>query len=719
MSDATAQGIAPSDPGAPSGEQTPDRVIGSRCAAVVELVAVSAAITVAAVGVVGLAIALLGWFSWQAALALGTVLAAGLILALVRSGVLESQDLESPRAAGVAAVVAVVLVAVWIAWAAWSPSEHVTADRDPASYLTTAVWLVDGHPLDPDVATGGLESLGPDEVTFSSSATFATGDRTVEFQFNHLSSVVLAVADGVGGVGFMLRVPALAAGLSLLVLYFVAVRCTRRPVLALLAPAVLAAGLPWLFVARDTYSESMAVLILWAAVVVLVAVHERPTVLGGVVGGVLLGSTVAVRVDALMYVAGAVVLGTLSVVSARSRDLGGRRCRAFTVAAVVAAVPVAVAQVDLWAFTGDYAADLRSEIILLIGAVVLALLVAVSAVALWRRFPSLYRRVQALPPGVATAAGMAVVVAFAGLWLVRPLLGEVTKSAADATTVVVGNLQAATGQPVEPLRTYAESTGWWMAWYLGVPAFVAAIAGAGLAMRRALRGVAPAMVVTVLLGLLGLGSLYLWRPSITPDQLWASRRYVPAVLPACALLAMLPLSWILDRTRPSREWRVAAVVVLATALIGVPAVSTWPLRNLAQQRGYLGVVLEACDLLGDDATVLVVDPWSAVVLPSALRAWCDVPVGVPGPAFDEASMPRLVAAAEAHGRRVVLVAIDGPGLSGMPAAAGTMRSTRSAVDGTSPEQTLVSLPDRFANPASRVPPTAPDGFQIHVRPVRP
>ncbi len=719
MTDASAQHIpAPASATRPADATLRD-VGRSRTAAAIEATVVAVAVFVAAVGVVGLAIALLSRFSSSAALALGAVSGAGLVVGLVRSGVLGSQDTESPRAAGAAAVIAVVLVVVWTGWAAWSPSEHVVADRDPASYLTTAVWLADGNALDPDVATGGFESLRPDEVTFSSSATFPTGARTVEFQFNHLTSVVLAVADGIGGVGLMLRLPALVAGLGLLVLYFVAVRCTRRPVLALLAPAVLAVGLPWLFVARDTYSESVAVLLLWSAVLILVAVHERPSLIGGAVGGFLLGATVAVRVDALMYVAGAVALATLSIVSAPSREVGGRRGRAFAAALAAAAVPIAVAQLDLWGFTGEYAADLRSEITLLIGAVAATLVAALVVLLSWWRFPSLRDRFRPVPSAVATLAGVGVVVVLALLWVARPLLGPVLKSTADATTVVVGDLQAATGQAVEPLRTYAESTGWWMSWYLGVPAFVAAIVGAGLAMRRTLRAAAPAMVVTVLLGLLGLGSLYLWRPSITPDQLWASRRFVPAILPAFALLATLPLGWVLDRDRPARAWRLAGVALVSAALVVAPALSTWPLRDLAQQRGHVEVMLEACDLLGDDATVLVVDPWSAVGLTGSVRAWCDVPVGVPGPAFDDETMRRLVDAAEAQGRRVVLLSVDGPGLGGLSTAAGTMRSTSSALDRTSPVQTLTSLPDRYADPSSRLPATAPDGFRLHVRTVRP
>ena len=688
-------------------------------ASVIETGTLGLALFVGSVGLVGLTAALLGRYSWRWALVGGAVVAGVGVVGLSRSGVLDRDD-AAGRRAGAGAIAALVLVVAWTAVVGWSPSQHVVGDRDPASYLTTAVWLADGQPLDPDVAVGGFQALRADEVTFASSATFATGPRTVEFQFNHLTSVLLAVADGVGGTRLLLRVPALAAGLGLLVLYFVAVRCTRRPLLALVAPALLAAGLPWWYVGRDTYSEPVAVLLLWSAVMVLVAVHDRPDPIGGAVGGFLLGATVAVRVDALMYVAGAVVLAAVSVIASSTRDLGVRRLRSFATALGVTVLGVAIAQVDLWWFTGRYARDLRAEILLLVLAVAVATVCAVVAVVAWWRRPTWRERIRPAGSRLATAAGLAVVALFAGRWFVRPLLGEAVRSVPDATTEVIAGLQAATGQTVEPLRTYAESTGWWMAWYLGIPGFAAAVIGAGLAARRTLRVTAPAMVVVVVLGLVGLGSLYLWRPSITPDQLWASRRYVPAVLPALALLSTLPLGWILERPHPSStRWRVGVVVAISVAMLVVPARSTWRLRDLGQQRQYLDVVLEACDLIGDDATVLVVDPWAAQVLPSSLRSWCRVPVGVAGREFDDSSLERLVDAAAAEGRRVVFVSVDAAGLAAMPTATGELRSTRVVVDRTTPDRTLASLPDQYADPSTLVPDTSPDGFQLHVRPVLP
>ncbi|MFM7253051.1 MAG: hypothetical protein ACKO27_08290, partial [Ilumatobacteraceae bacterium] len=177
--------------------------------------------------------------------------------------------------------------------------------------------------------------------------------------------------------------------------------------------------------------------------------------------------------------------------------------------------------------------------------------------------------------------------------------------------------------------------------------------------------------------------------------------------------------WLLARHRPPRPWRLAgALVVVLVALVPLAA-TTWPIRGMAQQRGYLDVVLEACDLAGDDATVLVADPWAANVLPQTLRAWCDVPVAVADVGFDTAAQERLVRAVEDSGRRLVLVSADGPGLAAVPWASGEQRRTRVVVNPVEPDRTFETLPDGYLDPAVVAPPTSPEGFSLWVRPVRP
>src|SRR5690606_15563153 len=125
-----------------------------------------------------------------------------------------------PIAAGLAVVVALGFLLV----ASWAPSQHVLINRDPGSYVATARWLSSEGTLEVEAAVGGLGE--EHHVRFSSNAVYDDGGGALNFQFNHLTSVVLAVGHDVGGADLMFRVPALVAAAGLLVLYAIAVRVT-------------------------------------------------------------------------------------------------------------------------------------------------------------------------------------------------------------------------------------------------------------------------------------------------------------------------------------------------------------------------------------------------------------------------------------------------------------------------------------------------------------
>ncbi|MGQ4719399.1 hypothetical protein ACUN22_37800, partial [Streptomyces anulatus] len=130
-----------------------------------------------------------------------------------------------------------VVVGAGVTYAAAVPSQNVVVTRDPGSYVNTALWLS---------RTGGLE-LEPDqgvfgdvpELRYEGAGVYLTEDDELQFQFTHLASVLLAGAYAVGGERLLYRAPALAMGLGLLALYAVAVRVTRRPGLALVAPVLM------------------------------------------------------------------------------------------------------------------------------------------------------------------------------------------------------------------------------------------------------------------------------------------------------------------------------------------------------------------------------------------------------------------------------------------------------------------------------------------------
>ena len=655
----------------------------------------------AGVGFVAHVSAVLGRFAPWVALVVGGSLGAGAWWAVAR--LRPDRTIAALPRADLAAGVVLVVVVLWTAFAAWAPSQHVVLDRDPASYLNTAAWLAGGGDLQAEVARGGLEVLEGDEVTYRSIAVYVTGPGRVEFQFVHQTSALLAVATTVGGAPLALRLPALAAGLGLLAVWVVATLATRRPLLALFPVGLLGLGLPLLFAARDTFSEPFSLALVWWAAVLLLAVHERPAVAPAALGGFALGCAVAVRADALLFVAAAVGLSGCSILAAQD-DLRRRRLRAGLVALAAGAIPVVFAAIDLVAMSGRYFEEHVGTVTSAAALVVLALAAVTAALVVARVRPAWVGRVRPVPRDWAIGVGVLVVAAFAFAWFVRPHVQE---------------LRFDEGPPRFGGRSYYEDTAVWLSWYLGVVGFALAIVGAGWATIRALRARAPSALVAVLVTTLGLCSIYLVNASVTPEQLWASRRFLPGILPGLAVLAACPILWWLRRSSPSPRWRLAVASVVVLAALVPLAVTTWPLRNLAQQRGYLDVVLDACDQLGPDATVLVVDPWGADTVAQTLRSWCGVPVGVPGPGFDDAARERLLEAVESSGRRLVLVAGDGPGLAALPWASGESVSTRVVENPVEPDRTETSYPSGYLDPSEVNPPPSPEGFRLWIRPVRP
>lgn len=285
-----------------------------------ELAAVLAASLVATVGLAGLALALLGWYRTPLALVLGVPLALAGVVAVRRA---LGGRAPAGRVAHAGAATAAVLALGFLVLASSAPSHHVLVNRDPGSYATTARWLARDGSLQVDGAAGGLEAEEP--LTFESYAVYDVGDGRLQLQFNHLASVVMAVGHDLGGTRLMFRVPALVATAGLMSLYAVAVRMTGRPLASLLAPAALAATMPFLYVARDTFSEPFTMALLWSAVLAGSVAAATRRAGAGAVAGLLLGAAAATRADALLFVAIGLVLGGWW---SPAHGVGRRRARA-------------------------------------------------------------------------------------------------------------------------------------------------------------------------------------------------------------------------------------------------------------------------------------------------------------------------------------------------------------------------------------------------------
>ncbi len=190
-----------------------------------------------------------------------------------------------------------------------------------------------------------------------------------------------------------------------------------------------------------------------------------------------------------------------------------------------------------------------------------------------RHLPSLASGRWRWVPDVTALLAVAVMVAFA----IRPLIQKVRGETNPTTIAFITEVQKLAHLPIDPHRTYAEDSLYWVIWYIGVPAVLLATFGAALLARRFLRGSAPIWGLPVMI--IGWSVITtLWRPGIVPDQPWASRRLVPIVLPGLVLFAVWACGWLVGRARARGAGRVAqgaAASCCAVALLLPTAVTTF------------------------------------------------------------------------------------------------------------------------------------------------
>ena len=428
------------------------------------------------------------------------------------------------RAEGRWAAATVVVAAASFAFSGWHPGQHVLVDRDPGSYGATARSIARGGSLRVDAAVGPFADAA--ELVLDSAAVYEDDDGVLEFQFNHLPSAAMAMGYELGGQRVLFRFPALVGALALLPLYAFGRRLLGRPGLALAVPVAFATSLPFLSVTRDTYSEPFTLLLLFAGIVAVQATLADRTIPWAILAGGLVGGTMMTRIDGLAY------LPPLAVVAA---VLWVRQARWPTVAlAGSAAVPAIIGTLDGRYLSGTYYGDLAAQRHQLQFVLLAVSVVCVGAVLLRRPLGRLTRAV--VRPVSATVAGILVTLAMLAGWLVRPAIS----TANGPPNSLIAGLQSAQGLTVDPTRNYAEQSLAWMAWYLGPVTILLAAIGAGLIVRRVLLTRDSAALVLVLFLAFG-GVLYIWKPSISPDQIWAMRRYVPLVLPGLLLLAAATL----------------------------------------------------------------------------------------------------------------------------------------------------------------------------------
>ena len=542
-------------------------------------------------------------------------------------------------------------------------SNFIIVTRDPASYIQFANWIAHhgSLPIPQDrAAFGGTHHV----LTFDSFAFYQVRSTIVP-QFMAGLPMMLAAGFWAGGAASAVALAPLFGAFAVLAFGGLVARLAG-PRWAPLGALVLALSLPEMFTGRSNYSEPVAQILLLGGLCLIVdslnSDGAGARVLAAI-GGLALGLTLLVRIDG----AGDI----LPVIPYCGVMLLGRRPQALPLAAGLAAGWV-YGGVDGLMLSRPYLASIKAELIplaLLVGVVVIATVLGVAL--LWRR--GLPKLGGSWLPNAAAALACLVALGFAIRPYVQTVRGKTTRFAES----IMASYQRADHIPIAPERTYYELSLHWVFWYIGVPAVILGTLGVALLSRRCLRGQAPAWALPLVIFAWAIVAT-LYKPSITPDHPWASRRLVPAVLPGFILFAMWGSRWLMGWLRRAGVGRVlyaglgccvvAALVLPATITTfglrvthGGPVGARLAVTGLASKKTYEGeiaAVSRMCAAIPRDASVVFIDSSNGGAsdqLAQVLRGTCGVPVGTIASARP-ASVQQVVRGIEQAGRRPLLLA---------------------------------------------------------------
>jgi hypothetical protein len=582
---------------------------------------------------------------------------------------------------------ALVVGAGWFAMNLPYLSQYVVVTRDPGFLTLEGFWLT--HHASPDL---------PVDAATRAVATLpgvAANAQAYDVAGSHLHVQGAKLVPGLlASVGWVLgdhgvQVASLLIGVLALWAVYAFARRVVGPLWALVPMVALAASVPFAAFTRSAYTEPTTIVLVFAGLTVAWSACTARSARQLALAGALTGSAALARVDSTAQVIG--LVAALGIAAACAWDLSGNRwlLRGFHAATLLGTLGVLLGLADLAWHSPTYLTDHASQTTQLDAA-----LVVVIGATLALQLPRVRHRVRAFVlvrrRGLALSAASAVVV-LAAFLASRPLWLVERHSALDSGVASsVAQWQAQEGAAIDPARTYDEHSVTWLSWYFGWPLVVLGFAGLALAAHRAVSRRDPRYLV--LLGVVGAPSaLYLWQISITPDQIWAMRRFLPVTIPGLLIAATIVLA-TLWRTRS--RWLRAAVAVVTVVVVVWPAFTWGSLFTVREQGGRLDEGRAICRAVDGHPVVLVSAP--PPYLPT-VRSLC----GVDAVRTEDGSPAALAAIRGRWGADVDVVTFHSSSVT-WTGAAGSLPAPLRTTYVTGWEQTLLHRPSVGTRTVSQV-----------------
>lgn len=507
-------------------------------------------------------------------------------------GIAPSSILRLP---GWAESVFLILWSVAAGWLFFRPHEYVLGAADAGVYISLGSSIArEGSILIQDETLANLDAglfpallrtLPPGQVApyYLLPGYYVIGEPAGEItpQFYPLYPVWLAVASGLVSqtatdasaaipdtVRAMLLLNGLWAMLGALAVYLIVRQFAGWEIAALALMALSITALQVWF-ARYPTTEVLTQYALWGGVYALGMWlgGERPGALWALLAGVSLGIVYLVRVDMLVLLP---VLGLLAFWLVAGGRRTGVEPRTIAWFLIPLGLLIGHSFVHAWWQSRPYFvvhSGLGLNLLQVNWAIwVVAAIAAIAFLYLLRRagpqFASQYDRYRDY--AILALIGVTLVVAIYG-WFIRPMTGQ---------TVMRQELFSQIEVPLTDHENWRR-----LGWYLSPVGIWLGVAGTIVLIRRMDRRTAMALAIGSLFAV-----FYLWSLRANPHQVYAMRRYVPAVVPYFTIAAAAFIGWLAGRREVWAKW--IAGILAALWLGGL----VWSARGFVTQVDHAGLM---------------------------------------------------------------------------------------------------------------------------------
>ena len=513
----------------------------------------------------------------------------------------------------------ILAILVFLGWGtinAYYASQNIFVSRDPAIYSVAGAELVDDNDLNIDVT----KTFGNHEELRETSAGFGLDriDREkIYAQGTHVLPALLGLAGRVGGESLSFRINSFIGATALLAFYGFS-RLFVKPRWAFLGMLTFGVSLPLIHFSRDTYTEPLAaVFTLGALALTWYAQKFKNVKRLWFLAGLTAGASVLTRVDGYLTVMAFLLFLIITLAASRQTERleKSKTAAIFTLGMVLTSL---IGWLDVTLLSSGYYSDLRKSILQQIVAVFLITIFGLLLIAVSWNTSLLTRAAKRMKNWIAPVSG--ILLAITLLLIVSRPLWYIGHQVADVP--LIEGLQAQAGDAVDGTRSYSEQTITWISWYLGPIAALFGGVGLILAAMRTVKK--PGFMLPALLVVSTASLLYLNQPSISPDQIWASRRFLPVIFPGVLFFAVVAFDAALTKLGHISKLASPTLATIAVLAIAVPLTTSYPFLRIRMYVPQYAQIKDICSRLPNKSAVLWVGGFNKSAVQTT-RAYCDIP----------------------------------------------------------------------------------------------